>query len=250
MLLNLTSPIFVLQSSLWSYLTELIVIGYFAKLKMKSTLGLTQKHELLLSGVETMNQNWVYFCRANNCHRCIVINERHPNVLQYKESKCESTTQLYQFNWDKFIWASIGIHLGMYCEDEDTLENICSRITGDAQLYSLFRLDGTPEDCPFRFVSISKQSSINVCIEPHLELRSLCQQRCAVYFHLQPWLRRVQISTLTCRLMHWKLSSPSSLSSLPRGSQDWEHWWGISQSLVCIHSGESPELGLLDRELN
>ena len=73
------------------------------------------------------------------------------------------------------------MHLGMYCEDEDTLENLCSRITGDAQLYSLFRLDSTPEDCPFRFVSISKQSSIKVCIEPQLELRSLCVNRGAPF---------------------------------------------------------------------
>ncbi|CAG7832761.1 unnamed protein product, partial [Allacma fusca] len=36
-----------------------------------------------------------------------------------------------------------------YCEDKDSLESLCSKIHGDAQLYSLFRLDAAPEECPF-----------------------------------------------------------------------------------------------------
>lgn len=39
---------------------------------------------------------------------------------------------------------------GMYCEEKDTLENLCSQIPGDAQLYSLFRIDAQPIDCPFK----------------------------------------------------------------------------------------------------
>ncbi|CAG7734707.1 unnamed protein product, partial [Allacma fusca] len=57
------------------------------------------------------------------CYRCLVINDRHENVLQYKESP--------------------------FCEDKNNLEYLCSQITGDAQLYSLFRIDGVPDECPF-----------------------------------------------------------------------------------------------------
>ena len=33
-------------------------------------------------------ENFVYaILRATNCHRCLVVNERHPNVIQYKESE-------------------------------------------------------------------------------------------------------------------------------------------------------------------
>ncbi|KAI9551902.1 hypothetical protein GHT06_022237 [Daphnia sinensis] len=61
--------------------------------------------------------------KEEKCYRCLFIAQKHPNVLQYKES---------------------------YCEGRDTLENLCSMIPGDAQQYSLFRRDATPVECPFR----------------------------------------------------------------------------------------------------
>ncbi|ODM98151.1 hypothetical protein Ocin01_08534 [Orchesella cincta] len=44
----------------------------------------------------------------------------------------------------------ININVSSYCEEKNTLENLCSQIPGDAQLYSLFRIDAQPEDCPFK----------------------------------------------------------------------------------------------------
>ncbi|KAL1116737.1 hypothetical protein AAG570_005209, partial [Ranatra chinensis] len=56
------------------------------------------------------------------CFRCVVIHEKHENVLQYKET---------------------------YCSRFDTLYSLCSHITGDALLYSMFRQNAVPLPCPF-----------------------------------------------------------------------------------------------------
>lgn len=61
--------------------------------------------------------------RSENCYRCVVIHEKHPNVLQYKET---------------------------FCNAKDSLDNLCAQITGDAPLFSMFRLDAAPTPCPFR----------------------------------------------------------------------------------------------------
>jgi len=59
----------------------------------------------------------------NICFRCVVIHEKHINVLQYKET---------------------------YCMQRDSLQSLCSLITGDALLYSMFREAATSVSCPFR----------------------------------------------------------------------------------------------------
>lgn len=58
-----------------------------------------------------------------SCYRCVVIHEKHSNVLQYKET---------------------------YCHGRNSLSSLCSYITGDALLYSMFREEATPVPCPFR----------------------------------------------------------------------------------------------------
>nr|ATU83027.1 secreted hypothetical protein [Pristhesancus plagipennis] len=58
---------------------------------------------------------------SGNCYRCLSIHQVHENVLQYKET---------------------------YCSNVDTLA-LCSQITGDALLYSMFRLNAVPLPCPF-----------------------------------------------------------------------------------------------------
>lgn len=60
--------------------------------------------------------------RKDGCFRCVVVHEKHLNALQYKET---------------------------FCDTRDTLENLCSRINGDAQLYSMFRVNAVPVGCPF-----------------------------------------------------------------------------------------------------
>uniref|UniRef100_A0A1B6D3A2 Ig-like domain-containing protein n=1 Tax=Clastoptera arizonana TaxID=38151 RepID=A0A1B6D3A2_9HEMI len=58
-------------------------------------------------------------------YRCIVIHEKHPNVLQYKES--------------------------MVLKDYHSLDSLCHDITGDAVLLSMFRAEGAiPIPCPFK----------------------------------------------------------------------------------------------------
>ncbi|XP_055903432.1 uncharacterized protein LOC129939442 isoform X2 [Eupeodes corollae] len=57
------------------------------------------------------------------CHRCLVIYEKHKNVLQYKEN---------------------------FCKGRETLQNLCDQIPGDALLYSLFRENAEPVKCPLK----------------------------------------------------------------------------------------------------
>lgn len=57
-----------------------------------------------------------------DCYRCMVMNMKHPNVIQYKES---------------------------YCDVYKPLRELCVSITGDAMLYSMFRLAAEPVSCPF-----------------------------------------------------------------------------------------------------
>ncbi|XP_018332882.1 uncharacterized protein LOC108742246, partial [Agrilus planipennis] len=57
------------------------------------------------------------------CYRCVVIHEKHANVLQYKET---------------------------FCHPRTSLASLCSFITGDALLYSMFRVGAIPVPCPFR----------------------------------------------------------------------------------------------------
>ncbi|CAN8028560.1 unnamed protein product, partial [Ixodes persulcatus] len=59
-----------------------------------------------------------------NCLKCIGIGAKHANVLQYKETP--------------------------FCSAHRTHEAVCREFTGDALLYSLFRLGGSPVPCPFR----------------------------------------------------------------------------------------------------
>lgn len=37
-----------------------------------------------------------------------------------------------------------------FCDVRDSLDNLCGQITGDATLYSMFRSDAGPTECPFR----------------------------------------------------------------------------------------------------
>lgn len=57
------------------------------------------------------------------CYRCVVIHQKHENVLQYKET---------------------------FCHSRNSLSTLCSYISGDALLYSMFRENATPVQCPFK----------------------------------------------------------------------------------------------------
>jgi len=79
------------------------------------------------------------------CYRCMVIYEKHVNVLQYKESYCEEKTGF------------------------DSMASLCNTIAGDAPLFTMFRKDGELVKCPFRgphSFSYSKGDSGQVCKYP------------------------------------------------------------------------------------
>lgn len=59
---------------------------------------------------------------GKGCHRCVVIYQKHINILQYKES--------------------------MGCKGRDTLHHLCEQIPGDALLYSMFKINPEPIRCP------------------------------------------------------------------------------------------------------
>ncbi|XP_050434639.1 uncharacterized protein LOC126841905 isoform X2 [Adelges cooleyi] len=73
--------------------------------------------------IESDNDKFLLSDEKKPCYRCVVIHEKHPNVLQYKET---------------------------FCNEQGNLKTICSLITGDALLYSMFRESGNPMACPFK----------------------------------------------------------------------------------------------------
>ncbi|KAH1011634.1 hypothetical protein HUJ04_000962 [Dendroctonus ponderosae] len=74
---------------------------------------------------EEQGDKYLVYDKSEDCYRCLVLHEKHSSVLQYKET---------------------------YCETKDSLAEICSRIVGDAALYSMFRKypEVKPLDCPFK----------------------------------------------------------------------------------------------------
>ncbi|UXI17920.1 hypothetical protein NH340_JMT03863 [Sarcoptes scabiei] len=81
--------------------------------------------------------------RNDKCIRCLVITERHMNVLQYKETN--------------------------YCHPiEESSFDICFDINGDAPLFSLFRVKASPIKCPFKgpFTFSYSKGILNECKDP------------------------------------------------------------------------------------
>ncbi|XP_060533558.1 uncharacterized protein LOC132706308 isoform X2 [Cylas formicarius] len=74
---------------------------------------------------EEQGDKYLVYDKTEDCYRCMVLHVKHPSVLQYKET---------------------------YCEPKDSLSEICSRIVGDAALYSMFRKypEVKPIPCPFK----------------------------------------------------------------------------------------------------
>ncbi|XP_046980658.1 uncharacterized protein LOC124545759 [Schistocerca americana] len=75
--------------------------------------------------VESDGDKFLTEDKGDNCYRCVVIHEKHQNVLQYKET---------------------------FCDSRASLSSLCDTITGDATLYSMFRAEPhvQPTACPFR----------------------------------------------------------------------------------------------------
>lgn len=64
-----------------------------------------------------------FLLSETGCVRCLGISAKHTNVLQYKETACSHQTS----------------HAA-----------VCAEFAGDASLYSLFRLNGSEQECPIQ----------------------------------------------------------------------------------------------------
>jgi hypothetical protein len=64
--------------------------------------------------------------------------------------------RIKQLTWVQFIRSlrqTVKCSLSLvsaYCLQKDSLDNLCGQITGDATLFSMFRSDAGPTECPFR----------------------------------------------------------------------------------------------------
>lgn len=103
------------------------------------------------------------------CLMCLVINERHLNVLQYKESSCQPIPANYHNRSSNLLAAGASDD-----RDHSLLDSICNDITGDAPLESLFRLDTPPIECP---VSGQYSFSYDACREPQSTLDSCIDKK-------------------------------------------------------------------------
>lgn len=125
-----------------------------------------QKGDKFLFEYNGLNNNNLQKSSNNQpCLMCLVINERHLNVLQYKESSCQPLPANYHNRTSNNIIQSSSSP----DDDHSLLDSICSDITGDAQLESLFRLDTPSIECP-----ISGQYSLSYdnCRDPPSSLDS------------------------------------------------------------------------------
>ncbi|XP_022702775.1 uncharacterized protein LOC111268211 isoform X3 [Varroa jacobsoni] len=74
---------------------------------------------------ERRHDKFLLYNSRENTYSFVVITQKHPNVMQYKE-----TPSPLRGNW--------------------TLDQAYAELSGDTPLYSVFRIDGEPVPCPFR----------------------------------------------------------------------------------------------------
>ncbi|XP_066584217.1 uncharacterized protein [Prorops nasuta] len=98
----------------------------------------------------------------DNCYRCLVIYEKHPNVLQYKESECTAYPS------------------------KPNLSNVLTQIRGDAQLNSLFRSGAAPSACPIKgpLEFTYSQSQEGECSSPPSQAEA-CTQESRLFLRYQ-----------------------------------------------------------------
>lgn len=99
------------------------------------------------------------------CLVCLVINERHLNVLQYKESACQPIpANFYNRTRNQLL----------IDQDHSLLDSICADINGDNQLESLFRSDTPAIECP---ISGQYSFAYDNCKEPLSTLDSCIDKK-------------------------------------------------------------------------
>ncbi|CAM1328113.1 Uncharacterised protein g9676 [Pycnogonum litorale] len=84
---------------------------------------------------------FLFYDKTHHCMRCLLILQRHYNVLQYRET---------------------------YCFPQSELNSLCSMLNSDEHLYSMFRADSVPIPCPFRgsYVFTYNRGGLAECSNP------------------------------------------------------------------------------------
>ncbi|XP_037803398.1 uncharacterized protein LOC119597683 isoform X3 [Penaeus monodon] len=92
-----------------------------------------------------------------DCYKCMVINMKHNNVIQYKES---------------------------FCDEAPNLRKLCIGITGDAMLYSMFRLSAEPVSCPFHGpLTFTYSKGYGDCTNPVSQVDSCAEDSRLLFRH-------------------------------------------------------------------
>lgn len=174
----------------------------------------------------------------NGCHRCLVIYEKHKNVLQFKESECEGDSMyMDQSNPAAMPMRSVvqsdhrgGAHPNLnghsrlsssdqhimrsnddtndyFCKRRETLQNLCDQIPGDALLYSLFRENAEPVKCPLKGpFTFTYNRGHGECRSPVSNIESCTEEsRLLLSFQACPDVQGTEstVEELTC-LAAWK----------------------------------------------
>uniref|UniRef100_A0A1W7RAD8 Uncharacterized protein n=1 Tax=Hadrurus spadix TaxID=141984 RepID=A0A1W7RAD8_9SCOR len=100
--------------------------------------------------------------KMERCYRCLAIYEKHPNVLQYKETYCFRPP-----------------------DNDVSIEQLCKKINGDALLFSMFRLNTSPVTCPFEGpFTFSYSQGHKECKEPPSTVDA-CTDDSRLFFRFQ-----------------------------------------------------------------
>ncbi|XP_023287543.1 uncharacterized protein LOC105694504 [Orussus abietinus] len=94
--------------------------------------------------IDKRNDMYIVYDNAEKCYRCLVINDRHENVIQFRE-------------------------VGMCKTEGDSFDALCYVVRSDEILYSMFRLDSKPIACPFNgppFTFSYNRGDSKECLNP------------------------------------------------------------------------------------
>ena len=143
--------------------------------------------------------------RGERCWRCMTIFRKHHNVLQYKESYCETYF--------------------------DTFESLCENIAGDSPMYSMFRREGEPVRCPFKgpfSFSYSKGGSgLNMCSYPRSYLDSCTSHH------------RLQVDFQACTDVQGSESVAEQLQCLAHWREGSKHYMVAQMDRQHVYSDEA-----------
>jgi len=142
---------------------------------------------------------------GEKCWRCMTIFRKHHNVLQYKESYCETYFS--------------------------TFSSLCDTISGDSPMYSMFRREAHTEKCPFKgpfTFSYSKGGSgLNTCSFPQSYLDSCMDHH------------RLQLDFQACIDVRGSESVSEELKCLAHWKEGSHHYLVVEMNRQHVYSDEA-----------